>query len=59
MKQTAVVYNLFRDKKDHQNDGVMARVTPGMPLAMASPDNGCSIWGLYLALPSVSYVMRP
>ena len=35
MKQTAVVCDLFRDKKDHQNDGVMARVTPGMPLAMA------------------------
>jgi hypothetical protein len=35
MKQTAVVYDLSRDKKDHQNDGAMARVTPGMPLAMA------------------------
>jgi len=35
MKQTAVVYNLFRDKKHHRNDGVMARVRPGMPLAMA------------------------
>jgi len=33
MKQGNVVYNLFNDKEDYQNDAVM---TPSMPLAMAS-----------------------
>jgi len=32
MKQTAVVHNLFDDKKDQEIDAVM---TPSMPLAMA------------------------